>query len=104
MNLLLLVDGDGIKIHLTMYGLELNKKIGEIKSSNKNILIIVGGQKVPADLYEMVDYNISVGTQPHSEVAALSVFLDRLFEGKELDRKFPGGKEIVPQECGKKII
>ena len=95
---------DGEKIHLTMYGINVDDCISEIKSSGKDKLIIIGGQKVPSDLYELADYNIAIGNQPHSEVAALSIFLDRLFDGKELSRKFNGRKRIIPQERGKKVI
>ena len=75
----------GIRIHLTMYGININDiELAKLTEKNENILIIVGGKKVPPDVYELADYNIAVGNQPHSEVAALSVFLDRLFESKEL--------------------
>lgn len=97
-------DFKGVKTHLSMYGQRLNMVCEKIRSSGENHLIIVGGKKVPADVYQLADYNVAVGGQPHSEVSALSVFLDRLFEGRELDFEFPGGKKIVPQERGKKII
>ncbi len=58
-------------VHLTIYGLPIMDKISELKSF-KDILIIVGGSKVPREVYMISDYNISVGSQPHSEVAALS--------------------------------
>ncbi len=95
---------DGDKIHLTMYGINVNDCITSIRASAKDKLIIIGGQKVPSGLYGMVDYNVSLGGQPHSEVAALAVFLDRLFEGKELGREFNGRKRIIPQERGKMVI
>lgn len=97
-------DFDGEKIHLTMYGINVDDRITDIRASNKDKLIIIGGQKVPSELYGLADYNISIGSQPHSEVAALAVFLDRLFEGKELEREFNGRKRIIPQESGKKVI
>ncbi|NIU84342.1 MAG: tRNA (cytidine(56)-2'-O)-methyltransferase, partial [Candidatus Thorarchaeota archaeon] len=41
---------------------------------------------------------------PHSEIAALAIFLDRLFQRKELKRRFEGAKiKVTPQERGKKI-
>jgi len=100
---------DGIKVHLTMYGLNVNDVIDKIikeisEKENKNLLIIVGGQKVDAEIYFIVDYNIGIGNQPHSEVAALAVFLDRLFKGEELKRKFNGKIEVIPKEKGKEII
>ena len=92
---------EGIKVHLTMYGIPLTEKIGEIKRSKK-ILAIVGAEKVPSEVYELADYNISIGNQPHSEVAALAVFLDRVLEGKVFDLKFEDAEiEIIPSERGK---
>lgn len=99
---------DGIKVHLTMYGIHVNdfrfeKLTNAAESGEKNVLVIVGGKKVPSDLYELADYNIGVGNQPHSEVAALCVFLDRLFSGSELNKDFKGKQKIIPQERGKKL-
>lgn len=96
-------DFEGVSAHLTMYGMPLDKTVGEVKEKNKDVLVVVGGAKVPADVYDIVDYNISVGGQPHSEVAALAVFLDRFFEGREFHAEFPGGKKIIPQARGKKV-
>jgi tRNA (cytidine56-2'-O)-methyltransferase len=93
----------GIKIHLTMYGIPFQEKIKEIRKK-RNLLLIVGSEKVPGEIYNLVDYNISVTNQPHSEVAALAVFLDHLFQGKELKKKFKGGLKIIPQERGKKVL
>jgi len=96
-------DFEGVKVHLTMYGININDiDLAKLKA-RENIMVIVGGKKVPSDVYELADYNIAVGSQPHSEVAALSVFLDRLFEGSELEKDFEGSRRIVPQESGKKV-
>jgi tRNA (cytidine56-2'-O)-methyltransferase len=90
--------------HLTMYGLPVDKVMPKIKKE-KNLLVIVGGEKVPPDTYELADFNVSVTNQPHSEIAAIAIFLDRVFKGKELERKFPKArKKIIPQERGKKVI
>jgi tRNA (cytidine56-2'-O)-methyltransferase len=97
-------DFPGDVVHLTMYGLQVNRAIDGIRDSPEDKLVVVGSQKVPAEMYHLADYNIAVGSQPHSEVAALAVFLDRLFETEELDRDFRGKKRIVPQERGKKIV
>lgn len=78
-------DFDGLKIHLTMYGEKINKNIGELRekfSGDEDLLVVVGAEKVPRWVYKHVDQNISVGNQPHSEIAALAVFLDRIQEGK----------------------
>lgn len=95
-------------VHLTAYGenIQTSDVLDRITASNKDLLIIVGSQKVPGDFYskEVSDFNVSVGNQPHSECAALAVFLDRFFKGEELARKFDGAKmTIVPRARGKEV-
>jgi len=96
-------DWKGIIVHLTMYGESLEKSIEKI-DKNKDIMIIVGAEKVPAYIYDVADLNISVGNQPHSEVAALSIFLDRYNKGSWQKKKFNGKLEILPTNKGKKVI
>ncbi|MEW6221700.1 MAG: tRNA (cytidine(56)-2'-O)-methyltransferase [Candidatus Hadarchaeota archaeon] len=92
----------GLLVHLTMYGLPLDEVVGKIRG--KNIMVVVGAEKVPGKLFGFADFNVAVGNQPHSEVAALAVFLDRLFEGSELKNKFKKAKlNVVPSEKGKKV-
>jgi tRNA (cytidine56-2'-O)-methyltransferase len=94
----------GKKVHLTMYGIPLSGKITEIRKAG-DLLVIIGGEKVPAEVYGMSDYNVSVTGQPHSEVAALAVFLHEFFRGRELFLEFPGAEIAVePQERGKKTV
>ncbi|WP_054840583.1 tRNA (cytidine(56)-2'-O)-methyltransferase [Thermococcus sp. JCM 11816] len=102
-------DRGGIIVHLTMYGIHIDDAIPRIKDelkSGKDLLIVVGAEKVPREVYEMADYNVAVGNQPpHSEVAALAVFLDRLLDGAGLRKEFHNAKlKIVPQERGKKVL
>ncbi|HII60955.1 tRNA (cytidine(56)-2'-O)-methyltransferase [Pyrococcus horikoshii] len=98
----------GVKVHLTMYGLHVDDVIEELKEKLKkgeDFMIIVGAEKVPREVYELADYNVAIGNQPHSEVAALAVLLDRLLEGKGLKKEFKGAKiKIVPQARGKKVV
>jgi tRNA (cytidine56-2'-O)-methyltransferase len=94
---------DGLKIHLTMYGIPLTEKIEEIKKANR-VLVVVGAEKVPPDVYQLCDLNVAIGNQPHSEVAALAVFLDRLLDGKVFKLKFPDSKiRIFPSEREKRL-
>ncbi|RLG37536.1 MAG: tRNA (cytidine(56)-2'-O)-methyltransferase [Candidatus Alkanophagales archaeon] len=93
--------------HLTMYGMNLPEVIEEIRKEAKRskLLVVVGAEKVPAEVYKLADWNVAVGNQPHSEVAALAVFLDWLFGGDELHKKFEGGElEILPSARGKKVL
>jgi len=100
----LLKEFDGLKVHLTMYGISLLDKIDEIRKAKK-ILVVVGAEKVPGEVYELCDLNISIGNQPHSEVAALAVFLDRVLNGLVFNLEFPNAKiKVVPCERGKKVI
>lgn len=96
---------DGEVIHLTMYGLPLFEIIKEIRKSKRDKLIVVGAEKVPAWVFELADWNVSVTNQPHSEVAALAVFLHELWEGKELKFEFKNAKiRIIPSAKGKKVL
>jgi len=93
----------GVTCHLTMYGINIDDCLDKIPK-NKEILVIVGSQKVPKEVFQLADLNVAIGNQPHSEIAALAIFLDRLFQGKELKRKFKKAKiKVVPQERGKKV-
>jgi tRNA (cytidine56-2'-O)-methyltransferase len=95
---------NGKVAHLTVYGLPLQKTISRIRKQKK-LLVVVGGEKVPPAVYQQADWNISVTSQPHSEIAALAVFLHEFFQGRELMKDFRNAKrKIVPQKRGKKII
>ena len=94
---------DGTIVHLTMYGQQIDKTIQKI-DRKKDLLIIVGAEKVPPWIYEQADYNISIGNQPHSEVAALAIFLDRYTKGSWLEKKYDGKIQIQPCDKGKKVI
>lgn len=95
----------GLVVHLTMYGLPVDDVISEIRSSGKDLLVVVGAKKVPRFFYEVADYNVAIGNQPHSEVAALALFLDRLYEGRELYIRFSNAKvEVIPSPRGKRVL
>jgi tRNA (cytidine56-2'-O)-methyltransferase len=90
-------------IHLTMYGENINTAIKKIKGNK--FLVIIGSKKVEKKVYDLADYNIAIGNQPHSEIAALAIFLDRIFKGKELTIKPKNQKIIIKGNIkGKKIV
>jgi len=94
-------------IHLTMYGLHVDDVAGELSKlkENTDMLIVVGAEKVPREVYEIADYNVAVGNQPHSEIAALAITLDRIFGGAELRKTFSGGAlSIIPNPRGKSVV
>jgi len=92
-------------VHLTVYGVPIQNSIKKIRSSTEDKLIVIGGAKVPSVVYELSDWNISITSQPHSEVASLAIFLDRFFKRKVLEKEFKNAKiKIVPQGSGKKVI
>jgi len=113
-------DWEGVVVHLTMYGERVQEVEGEIReaaglpngadagegaATPRDLLVVVGGEKVPWALYERADFNVGVTNQPHSEVAGLAVFLDRLFEGAELDREWvDADREVVPEPTGKTVV
>jgi tRNA (cytidine56-2'-O)-methyltransferase len=98
----------GVIVHLTAYGenLQTSNVLERIRNTQKDVLIIVGSQKVPSEFYsaEVSDFNVAVGNQPHSECAALAIFLDRFFLGETLGKPFGNAKlKIVPMERGKRV-
>jgi tRNA (cytidine56-2'-O)-methyltransferase len=93
---------DGFSIaHLSMYGIPLQEKLPKLKAQKK-LLLVVGSEQVPREVYEMADFNISVTGQPHSEVAALAIAMDRLIDFNSLN--FKGKIKIRPSEKGKNVI
>ncbi|MEM1943312.1 MAG: tRNA (cytidine(56)-2'-O)-methyltransferase [Candidatus Caldarchaeum sp.] len=98
----------GKKIHLTVYGLPVKKVIDELKaqySRGQQLLVVVGGEKVEGEVFKLADFNVAITSQPHSEAAALAVFLDWLQEGRELDKVYDDAKIVVePSERGKRIV
>lgn len=99
----------GVVVHLTVYGenIQTSKVLQNIRDSKRDILIIVGSQKVPKEFFssDVSDFNVAIGNQPHSEVSSLAVFLDRFYEGNELGAGFNQAKlRIIPQKRGKKVV
>ncbi len=99
----------GIVVHLTAYGENIgcSDVMERIKATGKDILVIIGSQKVPREFFsnDVSDFNVAVSNQPHSECASLAIFLDRFFEGKELTKEFKNAKlKINPTPRGKQVI
>ncbi len=96
-------------IHLTMYGLDYKDVIPKLREEiengkKKGVCVTVGSEKVPGYIYEISDYNVSVGTQPHSELSAFAIFVYEL-NNHNLNREYENPKmEIIPMEKGKKVV
>lgn len=100
------LDFRGVVVHLTMYGGAFLDKLKDIKNKikKKDLLIVVGGPKVEGWVYGAANYNLSVTSQPISEVGALSVFLHELHDKGELGAFFKGARiKILPCKKGKII-
>lgn len=101
---------NGLVVHLTAYGenIQTSDVMQRIRETKKDVLVIVGSQKVPGNFFSeaVSDFNVAVGNQPHSEASSLAVFLDRFFEGKSLSEDFIQNKKkkIVPQARGKRVV
>lgn len=102
-------------VHLTFYGIPLEQAVPSIQKAarrkgRKELVVAIGAEKVPTFVYQLADFNVSVTSQPHSEVAALALFLDRFQGGAELAQKrqakaFAGALvKIEPQEKGKRVL
>ncbi|MHA2226056.1 MAG: tRNA (cytidine(56)-2'-O)-methyltransferase [Candidatus Hodarchaeales archaeon] len=94
-------------IHLTMYGenlitFEKTEEYRKIKNQSKNLMIVLGGEKVPGKVFKYADWNIAINNQPHSEVSSLAVFLDH-FISNALEISFDNPKKrILPSLRGLK--
>ena len=92
-----------IIIHLTMYGEPFKQVIPNIPK-DKPVVVVVGGAKVPGELFKVSDFNIAVGNQPHSEVAALALFLDSWTDGEGFNREFSEPQLVIsPSKSGKDV-
>ena len=90
-------------VHLSMYGESIND-VQEKISQEENLLVVVGAEKVPREIYDLADYNVGVGSQPHSEISALAILLDRIQKGKQFEKAFPDAKrKIIPTKMGKNV-
>lgn len=96
---------EGTKVHLTMYGTHIDDALPRVLNAmTEKMLIVVGAEKVPPEVYQAATFNIGLGNQPHSEVAALAVFLDRLKQGEGLRTDFQGHMKVIPCARGKKVV
>ena len=87
-----------------MYGESWRESLGE-NERNRPMVIVVGGTKVPGEVFSLAKYNISIGNQPHSEVAALGVFLESLIGQIDESKHFHGGDiQVIPSIDRKKVM
>ena len=65
---------------------------------------MVGAEKVPPWVFELSDYNIAIGNQPHSEVAALSVALSKIYDNV-YNQNFEGGEvKVIPSSERRNMV
>ncbi|MEN2999995.1 MAG: tRNA (cytidine(56)-2'-O)-methyltransferase [Acidilobaceae archaeon] len=96
---------EGDVVHLTMYGIPVERVIETIASSTRPKLVVVGSEKVRREFYEIAHYNVAIGNQPHSEVSALAIFLDRLYRGQWTNIQYKEAKlRVVPSARGKRVV
>ncbi len=90
-------------VHLTMYGESINDVQAKLREE-ENLLVVVGAEKVPREIFELADYNVGVGSQPHSEISALAILLDRIQKGEQFEKVFPDAlRKIIPTKKGKNV-
>jgi tRNA (cytidine56-2'-O)-methyltransferase len=97
------VANGGVAVHLTMYGEPFRKAIPKIRR-DRPVLIVVGGAKVPGDVYKICQHNVAVGNQPHSEVAALALFMDAWFGESASERNFDNARLIIEGTNDGKLV
>ena len=97
------VANGGVAVHLTMYGEPFRKAIPKIRR-DRPVVIVVGGAKVPGDVYKICQHNVAVGNQPHSEVAALALFMDAWFGESASERNFEDARLIIEGTNDGKLV
>jgi tRNA (cytidine56-2'-O)-methyltransferase len=96
---------EGKVIHLTMYGEPVQDVLSPIKESSGDKLVVVGGSRVPSQVYQKADWNVGITSQPHSEISSLALFLHLFFKGQELELEFKGEEiRVLPSPRGKKVL
>lgn len=99
----LIRDWEGVSVHLTMYGERFMDVVGKVEGAG-SLLVVVGAGKVPGEVYDWVDLNVAVGNQPHSEAAALGVWLMEVLGGEALFEDREGAKvRVEPTARGKRL-
>ena len=87
-----------------MYGETWKDELPKIDLS-RPMVVVVGGTKVPGEVYRLASHNISVGNQPHSEVSALAIFLESLIGNIDEEKYFSGGEiKVIPNGLRKQVI
>ncbi len=91
-------------VHLTMYGENINDVESRLEKE-QDLLIVIGAEKVPRKIFDLADYNVAIGSQPHSEISALAVLLDRILKGKKFSTSFDEAqRKIIPTKQGKNVV
>ena len=93
----------GVVVHLTMFGLPIDDFVEEFKIVDSDILFVVGAEKVPPWIFERADYNVSIGNQPHSEVAALAIALNKVY-GDTYSKDYDGALKVIPSGTHRQMV
>ncbi|HJN55145.1 MAG TPA: hypothetical protein QF646_02010 [Candidatus Poseidoniales archaeon] len=93
----------GLAIHLTMYGLPVDDVIPSLPRDQPTAFV-VGGPKVPPEIWDICQHHVSIGSQPHSEVAALAIALDRWGARPDDVDTSDARLRIVPAAQGKQVL
>jgi len=81
----------GKKVHLTMYGMPVQDKIGEIRNE-KDLLVIVGSEKVPGEII-MQSTTTSQSEASRTQRSRLSQYFSmNISKGQSLKKSFPARK------------
>ena len=83
----------GRVINLSMYGEDMRAPMSELYhvyyTLGQPLLVVVGSSKVDGKVYQASDFNLAVTHSPHSEVAALAIFLEKLLGNRAWGRRKP---------------
>ena len=79
--------------------------IGDPRIRRDRPVVAVWRCAVPSEVFEYAQYNVAVGNQPHSEVAALALFMEEWFGQGGTERHFPDARLVIePSARGKSVV
>ncbi|MCL5099508.1 MAG: hypothetical protein M1158_00045 [Candidatus Marsarchaeota archaeon] len=89
-------------VYLTRFGVPI-KGVESMLRTYKNLIVVISTTDNRGVL-KRADFNVSISTQPHTSISALSVFLHEFYSGRELAIHFENAKyKVVPAARGMRI-
>ena len=89
-------------VYLTRFGVPI-RSVESILRTYKNLVVVVSTTDNKSAI-RRADFNVSISTQPHTNISAISVFLHEFYSGRELALHFENARyKVVPAARGMRV-